>query len=94
MPCDGNSDSAACWSFNGVEINIGMFTDQIEFDDGKIFISMEGEKCNNYGPNSYTSIRFLCDYSVFYKIDFKKVSTSLSICTLVIGILSELFRVK
>lgn len=74
IPCNGNLNSAVCWLFNGNEKNIGLFNEEIVFDDGKIYMSMHGEKCDDNGPNSFTSIRFLCDYSDSKKIDFKKVS--------------------
>lgn len=64
-PCNGNLDSAACWSVDGTEINIGLFTEQVLFDNGSIYMSMQGETCVNndgQGPNSYTTIRFVCDY--------------------------------
>lgn len=72
--CNGNLDSSACWLFNGIEKNIGLFNEEIVFDNGKIYISMLGEKCYNNGPNSKTTIQFLCDYSDSKKIDYKKVS--------------------
>lgn len=73
-PCNGNLDSAACWLFNGNEKSIGSFNEEIVFDNGKIYMTMQGEKCDDNGPNSFTSIRFLCDYSDSKKIDFIKVS--------------------
>ncbi|XP_060841059.1 cation-independent mannose-6-phosphate receptor [Rhopalosiphum padi] len=73
-PCNGILDSAACWSMDGNELNIGLFTEQIVFDNGSIYISMHGEKCvnNEQGPNSYTIVRFVCDYLDSKWIDFKK----------------------
>lgn len=73
-PCNGIFDSAACFSFNGIETNIGLFTEEIGFDNGNIYMSMQGEKCEDSGPNSYTIIRFVCDYSNSKIIKIKKVS--------------------
>ncbi|KAF0758761.1 cation-independent mannose-6-phosphate receptor [Aphis craccivora] len=72
-PCNGILDSAACWSIDGTEMNIGLFTEQIVFDNGSIYISMHGEKCayNGQGPNSYTIVRFVCDYLDSKWIDYK-----------------------
>lgn len=78
-PCNGHLDSAACWKINGIEKNIGLFTEQVVFDNGKIYMSMEGEKCVDNGPNSYTTIRFICDYLDSKSIDFKQVSIILFI---------------
>lgn len=79
LPCNGNLDSAACWSFDGVEINIGQFTEQLMFDNGKIYLYMHGEKCYPNGPNSLTTIRFLCDYSNSKFTDLEKVNIYLFI---------------
>lgn len=73
-PCNGNWDSAACWTVNSTEINIGSFNEHLVFDNGKIYMSMQGEKCVIDGPNSYTTIRFVCDYSDSKLIDYVKVS--------------------
>lgn len=74
IPCNNNLNAAACLSINGNEINIGLFTEQIEFDNGKIYLSMQGETCTDNGPNSLTTIRFVCDYSDSKYIDYKTVS--------------------
>lgn len=75
-PCNGILDSAACWSIDGTEINIGLFTEQIVFDNGSVYTSMHGEKCayNGQGPNSYTIVRLVCDYLDSKWIDYKTVS--------------------
>jgi hypothetical protein len=73
-PCNGIFESAACFSINGIETNIGLFTEEIVFDNGKIYMSMHGEKCEDDGPNSYTVIRFVCDYSNTKIIKMMKVS--------------------
>lgn len=75
-PCNGILDSAACWSVGGIEMNIGIFTEEIVFDNGSIYMSMHGEKCvnNGQGPNSYTTIRFVCDFSDSNWIEYNKVS--------------------
>jgi len=77
-PCNGILDSAACWSVDGIEMNIGLFTEQVVFDNGSIYMSMNGEKCanNGQGPNSFTIIRFVCDYLDSKWIEYKKVSFS------------------
>lgn len=72
--CNGYLDSSACWSINGMEKNIGMFTDQVVFDNGRIYMSMTGERCVHNGPNSYTTVRFICDFSDSKLIDYEKVS--------------------
>lgn len=73
-PCNGYVGSSVCWSKNGTEKNIGAFTDQLVFDNGKIYTFMNGEKCINNGPDSYTTVRFICDYSDSKSINYKKVS--------------------
>lgn len=73
-PCNGSLDSAACWIVNSTEINIGSFSEQLVFDSGKIYMSMQGDKCVSNGPNSYTTIRFVCDHSNSKSINFIKVS--------------------
>lgn len=73
-PCNGIFNSAACFSINGIETNIGLYTEEIVFDNGKIYMFMQGGKCEDDGPNSYTIIRFLCDYSNTKIIKIKKVS--------------------
>lgn len=73
-PCNGYMDSAACWLINGVEKNIGFFTKELVFNNGKIYMSMVGEKCVNNGPDSLTTIQFVCDYSNSNSIDLKKVN--------------------
>lgn len=73
-PCNNNLDAAACLSINGNELNIGLFTDEIVFDNGKIYLSMQGEACIDNGPNSVTTIRFVCDYSDSEHIYPKTVS--------------------
>lgn len=72
--CNGYLNSAVCWLINGVEKNIGIFTEQVVFDNGKIYMSMVGEKCVSNGPASLTTIQFVCDYSDSKSIDFKKVN--------------------
>jgi len=78
-PCNGYLDSSACWSDNGMEKNIGMVTDQVVFDNGTIYMFMKGEKCVNGGLNSYTTVRFVCDYLDSKLVDFKKVGINLLI---------------
>lgn len=73
-PCNNSLDSAACLLFNGKEINLGLFTQQIVFENGKIYMAMQGEKCVDFGPISSTIIRFVCDYSDSKHIDYKMVS--------------------
>lgn len=75
-PCNGNLDAGACLSVNGTEINIGIFTEQLVFDDGKLYMSMEGDKCVDGGPSSLTTIRFVCDFSDSKSIEFKKIEVS------------------
>lgn len=76
-PCNGYFDSAVCMSSDEKEMNIGSFTEQLVYDNGKIYMSLEGEKCFNDGPNSITTIAFVCDYSDSKSIDYKKVNTLL-----------------
>ncbi|XP_025206725.1 cation-independent mannose-6-phosphate receptor isoform X2 [Melanaphis sacchari] len=86
-PCNGILDSAACWSVDGTEMNIGLFTEQVVFDNGSIYISMHGEKCTNneQGPNSHTIVRFVCDYLdskwIEYKKDFSECTFEFTIYT-------------
>ncbi|XP_060881160.1 cation-independent mannose-6-phosphate receptor isoform X2 [Metopolophium dirhodum] len=86
-PCNGILDSAACWSAGETEMNIGLFTEQIVFDNGSIYMSMHGEKCvnNGQGPNSHTIIRFVCDYLdskwIEYKKDFEECTFQFTIST-------------
>lgn len=72
--CNGYLNSAVCWLINGVEKNIGIFTEQVVFDNGKIYMSMVGEKCIENGPPSLTTIQFVCDYLDSKYIDFNKVN--------------------
>ncbi|VVC44230.1 Hypothetical protein CINCED_3A025444 [Cinara cedri] len=71
-PCNGNVDSAVCWFINGVEINIAIFTEEVVFDNGKIYMHMQGEPCGNVKPNSLTTIQFVCDYSDSKHINLNK----------------------
>lgn len=79
-PCNGNLDSAVCLLFYGKEINLGLFTQQIVFENGQIYMSMQGEKCDDFGPISLTIIRFVCDNSDSIHIDYKIVSMIYNIC--------------
>ncbi|XP_050439703.1 cation-independent mannose-6-phosphate receptor-like isoform X2 [Adelges cooleyi] len=73
IPCNGNIESAACFSFEDSSINIGKFSEEIVFENGRIYLIMQGEKCSDLGPNSYTTIQFLCDYTDSIKsINLKK----------------------
>lgn len=74
IPCNNNLDAAACLSINGNELIIGLFSDEIVFDNSKIYLSMQGETCIDNGPNSVTTIRFVCDYSDSKYIYHKTVS--------------------
>lgn len=85
IPCNGSLDSAACWSINGTEKNIGLYTEQIVNDNGKLFMTMQGEKCFDNGPDSYTTIQFVCDFLDSKAIDYKKVRFLLHL--IVFGIL-------
>lgn len=78
-PCNGNLDSAACLIINGTEINIGIFTEQLIFDDGTLYMSMNGDKCIDSGPNSLTTIRFVCDFSDSNSIEYKQIEVSMEL---------------
>jgi len=76
IPCNGNFDAGACFSVNGTEINIGIYTEQLVFDDGKLYMSMKGDKCVDGGPSSLTTIRFVCDFLDSKLIEYNKIEVS------------------
>lgn len=71
-PCNGFTNSGACWSLNGNEINIGEFTENIVSESGKVSLVMHGESCFHNGPVSITTIKFVCDYSNSQKFYLSK----------------------
>ncbi|XP_050535949.1 cation-independent mannose-6-phosphate receptor isoform X3 [Daktulosphaira vitifoliae] len=72
IPCNGYTDSGACWSIGNKEINIGISTENIISESGKVSLIMHGESCFHKGPTSITIIKFVCDYLNSHKIHFLK----------------------